>query len=463
MLTYHLDAQSGVPLYEQLYRAVRADIMSGALAGGTRLPSKRQLAANLRVSQITVETAYGQLAAEGYIVSAPRRGYFVQEQIAPPPSVHTETVHRTVGKYPRNERYDYDFKTNIVDNGCFPFSTWAHLSRRVLSEYSARLLEATDPRGVLQLRQEIAHYLHDFRGIAVSPENIVVGAGLEYLIGLLIQLLGHGHVYAVENPGYRKLAQIVTQNSAALRPIPLDKSGLRADVLAESDASVVYLTPSHHFPLGTVMPVARRLELLRWAAGKPGRYIIEDDYDSEFRYASRPIPALRELDREGRVIYVNTFSKSLAPGLRIGYLVLPDALMARYRELRSVYACGVHALRRLRAAHQPQPQGLSGAARRADGGDRPRIYRAAARDLALRGRSAPAAPYAQRYAGTRTCRAREGRRCARLCAFCVLYAACAPAARNARARLCRHDRRADRRGGRASAESMDKGNVINFS
>ena len=135
MLTYHLDAQSGVPLYEQLYRAVRADIMSGALAGGTRLPSKRQLAANLRISQITVETAYGQLAAEGYIVSAPRRGYFVQEQIAPPPSVHTETVHRTVGKYPRNERYDYDFKTNIVDNGCFPFSTWAHLSRRVLSEY----------------------------------------------------------------------------------------------------------------------------------------------------------------------------------------------------------------------------------------------------------------------------------------------------------------------------------------
>ncbi len=321
MLTYHLDAQSGVPLYEQLYRAVRADIMSGALAGGTRLPSKRQLAANLRISQITVETAYGQLAAEGYIVSAPRRGYFVQEQIAPPPSVHTETVYRIVGKYPRNERYDYDFKTNIVDNGCFPFSTWAHLSRRVLSEYSARLLEATDPRGVLQLRQEIAHYLHDFRGIAVSPENIVVGAGQEYLIGLLIQLLGHGHVYAVENPGYRKLAQIVTQNSAALRPIPLDKSGLRADVLAESDASVVYLTPSHHFPLGTVMPVARRLELLR--------------------YASRPIPALRELDREGRVIYVNTFSKSLAPGLRIGYLVLPDALMARYRERFSLYAATV--------------------------------------------------------------------------------------------------------------------------
>ena len=228
-----------------------------------------------------------------------------------------------------------------MDNGCFPFSTWAQLSRRVLSEYSARLLEATDPRGALSLRQEIAHYLHDFRGITVSPENIVVGAGLEYLIGLLIQLLGRDRVYALENPGYRKLYQIVTQNSAPIRPIPLDKSGLRADVLSESDASVVYLTPSHHFPLGTVMPVGRRLELLRWAAGRPGRYIIEDDYDSEFRYASRPIPALRDLDREGRVIYVNTFSRSLAPGLRIGYLVLPDALMMRYRERFSLYSATV--------------------------------------------------------------------------------------------------------------------------
>ena len=342
MLTYHLKPHDQQPLYEQLYHAVRADIMSGALPGGTRLPSKRQLAANLRVSQITVETAYGQLVAEGYIASAPRRGYFVQEQLAVPVSEPQEPFAPPLPPISASEEtYPYDFRTDFVDNGCFPFSTWAHLSRRVLSEYSARLLEATDPRGVLQLRQEIAHYLHDFRGIAVSPENIVVGAGLEYLIGLLIQLLGHGHVYAVENPGYRKLAQIVTQNSAALRPIPLDKSGLRADVLAESDASVVYLTPSHHFPLGTVMPVARRLELLRWAAGKPGRYIIEDDYDSEFRYASRPIPALRELDREGRVIYVNTFSKSLAPGLRIGYLVLPDALMARYRERFSLYAATV--------------------------------------------------------------------------------------------------------------------------
>ena len=344
MLTYHLDPQSKTPLYEQLYRAIRADIMSGALAGGERLPSKRQLAANLRVSQITVETAYGQLLAEGYIISEPRRGYFVQRQLAVPAQAQqTAGTHPTAGAQAAVLADDcpYDFRTNIVDTGCFPFSTWARLSRSVLSEYDDRLLRATDPCGAAELREQIARYLHDFRGINVSPDNILVGAGSEYLMHLVIQLLGRDRVYALENPGYRKLYQIFDANGAAVRPLPLDKSGLRADALAASDASVVYLTPSHHFPLGTVMPAARRLEILRWASAAPGRYVIEDDYDSEFRYASRPIPALGELDRAGRVVYVNTFAKSLSPGLRIGYLVLPDALMARYRERFSLYSSTV--------------------------------------------------------------------------------------------------------------------------
>lgn len=340
MLTYPLDPHSDTPLYEQLYRAVRADIMSGALAGGDRLPSKRQLAANLHVSQITVETAYGQLLAEGYIVSAPRRGYFVQRQLAVP--APAQAPHAAVQPPPPDEKpYRYDFRTNIVDNGCFPFSTWARLSRSVLSEYSDRLLRAADPCGAPELRQQIARYLYDFRGISVSPDNILVGAGSEYLMHLVIQLLGRDRVYGLENPGYRKLYQIFDANGAAVRPLPLDKSGLRADALEQSDASVVYLTPSHHFPLGTVMPAARRLEILRWASAAPDRYIIEDDYDSEFRYASRPIPALGELDRAGRVVYVNTFAKSLAPGLRIGYLVLPDALMARYHARFSLYSSTV--------------------------------------------------------------------------------------------------------------------------
>ena len=341
MLTYHLDPHSKTPLYEQLYRAVRADIMSGTLAGGTRLPSKRQLAANLRVSQITVETAYGQLLAEGYIVSEPRRGYFVQKQLAAPAQAQAP---KAAAPHPHTAPADdckYDFRPNIVDTGCFPFATWARLSRSVLSEYSDRLLRATDPCGAAELRGQIARYLYDFRGINISPDNILVGAGSEYLMHLVIQLLGRDRVYALENPGYRKLYQIFSDNGAAVRPLPLDKSGLRADALAASDASVVYLTPSHHFPLGTVMPAARRMEILRWASAAPGRYIIEDDYDSEFRYASRPIPALGELDHAGRVVYVNTFAKSLSPSLRIGYLVLPDALMARYHERFSLYSSTV--------------------------------------------------------------------------------------------------------------------------
>ena len=313
--------------------------MSGALAGGARLPSKRKLAANLRVSQVTVETAYGQLLAEGYLVSEPRRGYFVQRQLAVPAAPSPAPAAAPAQAAPA-DGCRYDFRTNIVDTGCFPFSVWARLSRSVLSEYSDRLLQAADPCGAIELRVQIARYLHDFRGINVSPDNILVGAGSEYLMHLVIQLLGRERIYALENPGYRKLYQIFAANGAAVRPLPLDKSGLRADALAASDASVVYLTPSHHFPLGTVMPAARRMEILRWAAAGD-RYIIEDDYDSEFRYASRPIPALGELDRAGRVVYVNTFAKSLSPGLRIGYLVLPDALMARYRERFSLYSSTV--------------------------------------------------------------------------------------------------------------------------
>ena len=189
MLTYHLDPQSKTPLYEQLYRAIRADIMSGALAGGARLPSKRKLAANLRVSQVTVETAYGQLLAEGYLVSVPRRGYFVQRQLAVPAAPSPAPAAAPPQSTPA-DGCRYDFRTNIVDTDCFPFSVWARLSRSVLSEYSDRLLQAADPCGAIELRVQIARYLHDFRGINVSPDNILVGAGSEYLMHLVIQLLG---------------------------------------------------------------------------------------------------------------------------------------------------------------------------------------------------------------------------------------------------------------------------------
>ncbi len=339
MLTYVLDPASRTPLYEQLYRFIRQDISSGVLKGGERLPSNRQLAQHLEVSRITVETAYAQLLAEGYLTSAPRKGYFVQESLAVPP--HKPILPRPAPDKPAGQRFLFDFKTNIVDTDCFPFSTWARLSRAVLTDYANRLLLESAPQGEAELREAIRAYLLSFRGIEVSTEQIVVGAGSEYLLHLLIQLLGRERVYALENPGYRKLYQIFEANGAAVRPIALDGKGLRADLLG--DASAVYLTPSHHFPTGVVMPVPRRMQLLQWAAEQPGRYLIEDDYDSEFRYSSRPMPALKELDRQERVIYLNTFAKSLAPSLRIGYMVLPAPLLSAYRDRFSLYSASVPA------------------------------------------------------------------------------------------------------------------------
>lgn len=339
MLTYHLDHASKIPLYEQLYRAIRSDIMAGGLAGGDRLPAKRQLAQHLRVSQITVETAYGQLLAEGYVRSVPRSGYFVQRLDAVPRAPRPRPAEPTTAS--DETACAFDFQTNIVDTDCFPFSTWAKLLRAVLTDYDRSLLLAAAPQGVPALREQIRRYLYEFRGIAVDSEQIIVGAGSEYLVTLLIQLLGRERTYAIETPGYPKLSRIFRANDAVTAPIPLDSDGLRVDRLRQTDASVVYLTPSHHFPLGVVTPAARRAALLRWAGEEDGRYLIEDDYDSEFRFASRPIPALKELDHNDRVIYLNTFAKSLAPSLRIGYLVLPHSLLPAYRDRFGGYASTV--------------------------------------------------------------------------------------------------------------------------
>lgn len=339
MRTYHLDTAIKTPLYEQLYRAIRQDIMSGVLAGGERLPSKRRLAEHLEISQITVETAYSQLLAEGYVVSKPRSGYFVQRFERAAPAKATPPAPARPEK-PRPS-YRYDFKTNIVDTDCFPFSTWARLLRGELTDKASKLLEAAAPQGVPELREEICRYLAEFRGIAVQPEQVVVGAGSEYLLNLIIQLLGRERVYSLENPGYPKLDHIFRAGGAQVAPIALDHSGLRVDLLRESAASVVYLTPSHHFPLGVVMPAARRMAVLQWAEEGNDRYIIEDDYDSEFRYVSRPIPAMKELDHADRVIYLNTFAKSLAPSLRIGYMVLPYRLLDTFRERFGFYSSTV--------------------------------------------------------------------------------------------------------------------------
>jgi len=330
MITPLLDPQSRRPLYEQIYRQIRKEIEAGRLRPGERLPSKRALAEHLKVSLVTVDGAYSQLLAEGYLRSEPRRGMFIQEGL-PAPDTSAAPEPEPLEPEPAAPPLDYDFATNAVDTAHFPFSTWAKLMREVLALGDERLLAAAHPQGIAELRQAIVRYLREFRGIRARAEQVVVGAGSEYLTSLLFQLLGRDGAYAVEDPGYTRFRRVLAHAGALVCPVPLDQQGLRVDALRQTGARVAHVTPSHHFPLGTVMPAARRQALLAWAAETPDRYIIEDDYDSEFRFSGLPIPALQSLDRAGRVIYLNTFAKSLAPSLRISYMVLPEEPLRRYR------------------------------------------------------------------------------------------------------------------------------------
>ena len=332
MLTYELKKSPGVPLYEALYRCIRGDILSGKLKPGEKLPSKRALAEHLEVSKITVETAYSQLLSEGYICSREKVGYFVEEvehplpvlpnHIPDPREVHTPPI------------------LDLTGGGTeqFPFSVWMKLQREVMLDYGEKLLLPMPNTGIPELKTAIAEHLASFRGMHVNPNNILIGAGTDFLYNLLIQLLGRDRLYAVEEPGYGKIRRIYAAGGVQAVSAPLDGSGVRPDSL--ETAGVLHISPSHHFPTGLVTPVSRRLELLQWAQRRDG-YIIEDDYDSEFRFAAHPMPAMQALDRSGRVIYMNTFSKTLAPSIRISYLVLPEGLMQEFQRRLGFYSCTV--------------------------------------------------------------------------------------------------------------------------
>ena len=332
MLTYELKKAPGVPLYELLYRCLRQDIQSGVLAPGTKLPSKRALAQHLKVSKITVEAAYSQLLAEGFLFSREKVGYFVEE------TIHPQQVVLPV--LPKIEEKSPPSALDLTSNGSvhFPFSVWSKLQREVMLDLGEKLLQNLHPQGCPELRQAIAAHLAEFRGMHVDPGNIIIGAGTDFLYNLLIQLLGRDKCYAVEEPGYGKIRQIYAAGGVKVRSAPMDESGVCPDQLA--NAQVLHISPSHHFPTGIVTPLNRRQELLKWAESANG-YIIEDDYDSEFRFHAHPMPALCSMDAQGRVIYMNTFSKSLTPAIRISYMILPAGLMALYRQKLGFYSATV--------------------------------------------------------------------------------------------------------------------------
>lgn len=339
-ITINLNSKLHIPLYEQIYQYLKQDICLGRMACGEKLPSTRALANHLDVSRCTVEVAYEQLLSEGYIEAIPCKGFYVAELEGLYQQVGVHQVENQVAKE-RQPRYRYDFSPNGIDLQSFPYNTWRKLSKEILSADRSSLFKSGDSKGEAELRHAIRNYLHQSRGVNCRVEQIVVGAGNEYLLMLLGIMFGQKRKVAFENPTYKQAYRVFENLSYDITTVDMDKYGMRIDELHKTGANLAYVMPSHQYPLGIVMPIGRRMELLKWASEADDRYIIEDDYDSEFRYKGKPIPALQGFDKAGKVIYLGTFSRSIAPAIRVSYMVLPDMLVDIYRAKCEFMSCTV--------------------------------------------------------------------------------------------------------------------------
>ena len=353
-MTIRLQTNSDRCLYEQIYDYIRQEIREGRLLAGERLPSTRSLAEYLQVARSTVDFAYGQLVSEGYIEARPYKGYFVCSldnlfqmegttgsalkadseifSVKEPAAFYTKAP----GKKPL-----YDFSPNGIDMTGFPFGVWKRITKNVLGEGNSDLFSQGEAQGDYDLRLTISRYLHSSRGVNCSPEQIVVGAGNDYLLMLLEKILGRNVHIAMENPTYKRAYRIFQSFDYEICTVDMDESGMKVSALKKARVNAAYVMPSHQYPMGVVMPIGRRAELLRWADEEEERYLIEDDYDSEFRYRGKPIPSLQASDKHGKVIYVGTFSKAIAPAIRVSYMVLPPRLLERYRRECFFYSCTV--------------------------------------------------------------------------------------------------------------------------
>lgn len=332
-----LDSHGKLSMYEQLYGYVKKKIIDGDFSPGERLPSTRLLAQNLGVSRNTVERAYDQLASEGYIEARVGSGFRVstiEGLFLLPKNVEVKKVKEVARK---QDHLVCDFTAGGIDEESFPADTWRRIGRSVLSEQE-QYLSGGDPLGEYGLREEIARYLRGARGVECDPEQIIIGAGNDYLLMLLLRILNRRNIVAMEYPTYSQAHHVLCSADCSIVQVAMDEYGMDIKKLKGTEANLVYVMPSHQFPTGIVMPLSRRLALLQWAYEKTDRYIIEDDYDSELRYRGRPIPALQGNDEGGRVIYLGTFSQSIAPSVRVSYMVLPRELMERYIENCGVFS-----------------------------------------------------------------------------------------------------------------------------
>lgn len=340
-LNMELRTGSGSCLYEQIYEHIKKEIREGKLLAGEKLPSARSLAEYLQVSRNTVDFAYEQLLSEGYIEARPYKGHFVcrvEDLYSLPKTPEaTGTAGRVImqGK----QKYPFDFSPNAIDMNAFPFSVWNRISRGVFAEQG--IFTSGSPQGEEELRITISRYLHSSRGVNCSPEQIIIGAGNDYLLMLLEKILGRHVNIAMENPTYKHAFDLLGSFAYHITAVDMDEAGMKVEDLKNKPVTAAYVMPSHQFPTGVVMPIGRRSELLGWAAQDSKRYLIEDDYDSEFRYRGKPIPSLQGADQSGSVIYIGTFSKAIAPAIRISYMVLPYGLLEIYREHCGFYSSTV--------------------------------------------------------------------------------------------------------------------------
>ncbi len=340
-----LDNEDRRPLYVKLYEQIKHQILSGKLLPNTRLPSVRHLAAELAISRNTVEYTYEQLSMEGFIYSKPQSGYYISslDQELTPEICKSKMISGEQA-YPEGKDYLFDFHPANLSPASFPSKVWRNLLSRCLQEQE-QFTVYSNPQGEIELRCEIQRYLERFRGVVCDVEQLVITSGLQDSLSIIAQIIQNHHsLLAVEDPGHW-IARSVFKKYASfsLNSIPVTPNGVDLEYLKNSKSTVVYVTPSHQFPLGYVMPVENRLKLINWTKAVGG-LIIEDDYDSELRYYGKPIPALQGLNPQGNIIYIGTFSKVLSPALRVSYMVLPKQLLSIYHNMFGHYAASVSLL-----------------------------------------------------------------------------------------------------------------------
>ena len=345
MPQYNIDPQLRQPAYLQLYNQLREDITRSLCPYGSKLPSKRFLAAETGTSVITVQHAYDLLADEGYIESRERSGYYVsykENELFPVAAFTEESASDLSESADIHEISDIPIRGPVVtpEQEQFPFNTLAKIARKVLSEYGESLLVRSPNSGTVFLRETIAQYLARSRRMNVTPDQIIIGSGSEYLYNLIVQMLGRERIFALEDPSYEKIRLVYEASGVCCRMLPMDREGVRLSALKKTDATVLHVTPFNSYPSGITATASRRAGYIRWASAED-KFIIEDDFDSEFSMSTKAEDTLFSLEPEKSVIYMNTFTRTISPAVRVGYMVLPAQLSAALQEKISFYSCTV--------------------------------------------------------------------------------------------------------------------------